>query len=118
MYHTKKTKFSTIVTNITEHNQQKQPILINTTNIKKNKYLSQQLQQQNMTHEILNTKHHEQKTAIITQTNRKNTITITTNMAGHKTNIILNNNTKFITIATLKQQNLNPTKTPKKYKTT
>lgn len=72
------------------------PTLIGTTSIEKSELLASMLKQLNIPYNLLNAKPEniEREAEIITQAGQKNTITISTNMAGRGTDIILGGNPK------------------------
>ena len=59
-------------------------------------------------HEVLNAKNHEREAFIIAQAGRKNAVTVSTNMAGRGTDILLGGNPEFLTKEYLKKENKDP----------
>ena len=59
-------------------------------------------------HEVLNAKNHEREAFIIAQAGRKGAVTVSTNMAGRGTDILLGGNPEFLTKEFLKKQNKDP----------
>ena len=59
-------------------------------------------------HEVLNAKNHEREAFIIAQAGRKGAVTVSTNMAGRGTDILLGGNPEFLTKEHLKKQNKDP----------
>src|SRR5260370_21299815 len=59
-------------------------------------------------HEVLNAKNHEREAFIVAQAGRKGAITVSTNMAGRGTDILLGGNPEFLTKEFLKKQNKDP----------
>lgn len=74
-----------------------QPILIGTTTIEKSEMLSQLLKEYKLKHQILNAKPENARceSQIIAEAGKQYTITISTNMAGRGTDIILGGNINF-----------------------
>ncbi|HUO96003.1 MAG TPA: SEC-C metal-binding domain-containing protein, partial [Steroidobacteraceae bacterium] len=66
-----------------------QPVLVGTTSIETSELLSRMLQQQSISHEVLNAKQHEREAQIVAQAGRPGAVTIATNMAGRGTDIVL-----------------------------
>jgi len=97
IYRTEREKYKTIVTDIIEKQQTDQPVLVGTISIEKSERLSKLLKLHGIHHIMLNAKYHAQEAKIVAQTNRKNTITIATNITDHGTNILLDGNPEFIT---------------------
>ena len=63
-----------------------------TTSIEKSEKLSNFLEKNNISHNVLNAKHHEKEASIIAQAGRFGAVTIATNMAGRGTDIQLGGN--------------------------
>jgi len=59
-------------------------------------------------HEVLNAKNHEREAFIVAQAGRKGAITVSTNMAGRGTDILLGGNPEFLTKEYLKKENKDP----------
>jgi len=85
-------KFKAVVEEIKLRHATGQPILVGTTSINKNEYLSALLSREGVPHNILNAKNHEQEGSIIAQAGALNTVTIATNMAGRGVDIALGGN--------------------------
>jgi preprotein translocase subunit SecA len=92
VYKTSEGKFKAIVKEIKERHKKGQPVLVGTTSIEKNEYLSKLLEREGIPHQVLNAKHHEKEGAIIAQAGRLGAVTIATNMAGRGVDIILGGN--------------------------
>ena len=69
-----------------------QPVLIGTTSVENSEYLSNLLDQQGISHNVLNAKHHEREAQIVAQAGSLGAVTIATNMAGRGTDIVLGGN--------------------------
>jgi preprotein translocase subunit SecA len=74
-----------------------QPILVGTTSIEKSEKLSEILKRAGIPHQILNAKQHEREAQIIAQAGRKGAVTVSTNMAGRGTDILLGGNPEALT---------------------
>ena len=92
IYRTEKEKIRAIIESIKEAKQIGQPILVGTTSIEKSEELSNYLKKSNISHNVLNAKHHEKEATIIAQAGRLGAVTIATNMAGRGTDIQLGGN--------------------------
>lgn len=66
-----------------------QPILVGTTSIDKNEYLSELLKKQKVSHALLNAKNHEREAEIIADAGQKGSVTVATNLAGRGVDIKL-----------------------------
>jgi len=96
IYKTEDEKFRAVVREIKELYQAEHPVLVGTISIEKSERLSQLLKKQGIPHNVLNAKHHEREAEIIAQAGRAGAVTISTNMAGRGTDILLGGNPKFL----------------------
>jgi preprotein translocase subunit SecA len=74
-----------------------QPVLVGTISIEKSEHLSDLLKKAGIPHQVLNAKQHEREAHIIAQAGRKRTVTVSTNMAGRGTDILLGGNPEAMT---------------------
>ncbi len=88
-------KFAAIARLIRERYETGQPVLVGTVSIEKSELLSEFLGRENVKHNVLNARFHEQEAHIVAQAGRLNAVTIATNMAGRGTDIQLGGNTEF-----------------------
>ena len=96
IYKTEKEKFRAVAREIEELHQKGRPVLVGTISIEKSERLSQMLKKRGIPHNVLNAKHHEREAEIIAQAGRVGAVTISTNMAGRGTDILLGGNPKFL----------------------
>ena len=82
-------KFKSVADEIAIAHKAGQPVLVGTVSIEKSELLSDLLNQRGIKHRVLNAKHHEQEAQIIAQAGQQGHVTISTNMAGRGTDIIL-----------------------------
>ncbi|KAF8404056.1 hypothetical protein HHK36_008933 [Tetracentron sinense] len=77
---------------------QGRPVLVGTTSVENSEYLSDLLKEHNIPHNVLNArpKYAAREAEIVAQAGRKHAITISTNMAGRGTDIILGGNPKML----------------------
>jgi preprotein translocase subunit SecA len=85
-----------VVREIKELYQAGRPVLVGTISIEKSERLSNLLKKQGVPHNVLNAKHHEREAEIIAQAGRVGAETISTNMAGRGTDILLGGNPRFL----------------------
>jgi preprotein translocase subunit SecA len=97
IYRTIKEKYKAVSEDIAQIHETGQPILVGTTSIEKSELLSQTLQRKGVKHVVLNAKFHEREAEIVAQAGRLGMVTISTNMAGRGTDIILGGNQEFMT---------------------
>ncbi len=95
VYRTAREKFDAVVETIKEANAKGQPILVGTTSIDKSEFLSNLLDAQNVKHNVLNARQHEQEAQIVADAGKLGAVTIATNMAGRGTDIKLGGNVEF-----------------------
>src|SRR5690349_16840457 len=74
-----------------------QPVLVGTISIEKSELLADLLKKAGIPHQVLNAKQHEREAHIIAQAGRKGTVTVSTNMAGRGTDILLGGNPEAMT---------------------
>lgn len=94
VYKTEKGKFNAVVEEIKERHATGQPVLVGTISIEKSEMLSSILSRQGIKHSVLNAKYHQKEAEIISQAGQINTVTISTNMAGRGTDIVLGEGVK------------------------
>lgn len=99
VYITEPSKFKGAVTAIKEAHEKGQPVLVGTGSIEKSELLSELLKREGVKHNVLNAKQHEQEAEIVAQAGRIGSVTISTNMAGRGTDIILGGNPEFLAYA-------------------
>ncbi len=104
VYKTQAEKFKAVVGEIKELHEKGRPVLVGTISIEKSELLSQMLKHQGIPHSVLNAKHHEREAEIIAQAGRKSTVTISTNMAGRGTDILLGGNPEFLAAQLLRER--------------
>ena len=85
-------KFDAVVEDIAERNERGQPVLVGTVSVEKSEYLSRQLAQRGIAHEVLNAKQHTREALIVAQAGRLHSVTVATNMAGRGVDIVLGGN--------------------------
>ncbi len=95
VYRTEREKFDAVLEEIRELHHQGRPVLVGTISIEKSELLSKKLERHGIPHQVLNAKHHEREAAIVAQAGRKGAVTISTNMAGRGTDILLGGNPEF-----------------------
>jgi preprotein translocase subunit SecA len=74
-----------------------QPVLVGSISIEKSEKIAALLVKAGIPHEVLNAKQHEREAQIIAQAGRKGAVTVSTNMAGRGTDILLGGNPEAMT---------------------
>ena len=96
IYRTEREKFNAVVDEILELHRVGRPVLVGTISIEKSELLSTYLKRRGVPHNVLNAKNHEREAEIVAQAGRKGAVTISTNMAGRGTDILLGGNPEFM----------------------
>jgi preprotein translocase subunit SecA len=104
VYKTGTAKFEAVVSEIAEHYQREQPVLVGTIAIETSEMLSNHLRRRGIPHEVLNAKQHEREATIIAQAGRPGAVTIATNMAGRGVDILLGGNPEGLARERLRRQ--------------
>ncbi len=89
-------KTRAIIRQIKECHEKGQPVLVGTVSIEKSEELSRRLKKEGIPHNVLNAKQHEKEAEIVAQAGSLGTVTISTNMAGRGTDIMLGGNPEFL----------------------
>ena len=88
-YKTKNDKYEALIREVKEINKTGQPLLIGTLNIKESEELSEEFSKCGIKHNVLNAKNDEAEAKIIANSGKLYAVTISTNMAGRGTDILL-----------------------------
>jgi preprotein translocase subunit SecA len=97
VYRTEEEKFRNAAKEIKACQEKGQPVLVGTISVEKSEKLSAILKRMGVRHEVLNAKNHEREAYIVAQAGRKGAVTVSTNMAGRGTDILLGGNPEFMT---------------------
>jgi preprotein translocase subunit SecA len=97
VYRTEEEKFRNAAKEIETIHATGQPILVGTISVEKSERLSALLKKIGVRHEVLNAKNHEREASIVAQAGRRGMVTVSTNMAGRGTDILLGGNAEFMT---------------------
>ena len=115
IYRTEEAKFEAIVADVAERHEKGQPVLIGTASVAKSEVLSTLLKQAGVKHEVLNAKQHEREAAIVAMAGAKAAVTVSTNMAGRGTDIILGGNAEFLADRLLHEAGIDPVEHSEEY---
>ncbi|MCP3984343.1 MAG: preprotein translocase subunit SecA [bacterium] len=99
VYKTEGEKFEAVIDDIKERHATGQPVLVGTISIENSERLAKRLKKRGIKHNVLNAKQHEREAEIVAQAGRKGSVTISTNMAGRGTDIVLGGNSEFMALA-------------------
>ncbi|MCX7829415.1 MAG: hypothetical protein N2315_09550, partial [Thermanaerothrix sp.] len=108
IYKTKEEKWRAVVEIIKQEHAKGRPILVGTVSIEDSEHLSRLLQKEGIKHNVLNAKHHEREAEIIAQAGRIGAVTISTNMAGRGTDILLGGNPEYLAREILRSKGKSP----------
>jgi preprotein translocase subunit SecA len=89
IYRTAEEKFRAVVREIKELHAARRPVLVGTISVENSEKLARMLRREGITCEVLNAKHHEKEAEIVAKAGQAGAVTISTNMAGRGTDIIL-----------------------------
>jgi preprotein translocase subunit SecA len=106
VYKNKKGKYDAIVRQIQECHEKGQPVLVGTITIDKSEELSAKLKRNGIPHNVLNAKYHEREAEIVAQAGRLGAVTISTNMAGRGTDIMLGGNPEYMAKAEMRKMEI------------
>ena len=115
IYRTQEAKYQAIIEDVKVRHENGQPVLIGTASVAKSELLSGMLKKEGIPHEVLNAKQHEREAAVVAQAGRKGAVTVSTNMAGRGTDIMLGGNPEFLADLQLRKQGLDPVDSPEEY---
>src|SRR5579862_465996 len=82
---------------IRQYHESGQPVLVGSISIEKSEQIAEHLKRAGIPHQVLNAKQHEREAKIIAQAGRKGAVTVSTNMAGRGTDILLGGNPEAMT---------------------
>ncbi len=106
IFRTEKEKWKACIDEVAEVHRTGRPILIGTVDVDKSLKLSEMLKRRGVKHELLNAlpEHAAREAEIVAQAGRIGAVTISTNMAGRGTDIILGGNPETLAWAQLKNK--------------
>jgi preprotein translocase subunit SecA len=108
VYRTEDEKFRNAAKEIKTFQERGQPILVGTISVEKSERLSALLKKNGVRHEVLNAKNHEREAHIVAQAGRKGSVTVSTNMAGRGTDILLGGNPDAMARDVMRKQGKDP----------
>ena len=89
IYGTMDEKLDAAIKDIQDCQKRQQPVLVGTNSIESSESVSALLKKHKINHEVLNAKQHEREAEIIANAGAPGAVTISTNMAGRGTDIVL-----------------------------
>ena len=109
VYTTRRGKYRAIVEQIKSCHAKGQPVLVGTVSIEKSEELSAYLKREGIRHTVLNAKFHEKEAEIVAQAGKEGAVTISTNMAGRGTDIMLGGNSEFLAKSEMRRRGIEET---------
>ena len=89
VFQSEEAKWRVVTEDIAQLHENKRPVLVGTTSIEDSEMLSERLKRRGIPHQVLNAKNHEHEAGTIAQAGQLGAVTVSTNMAGRGTDIIL-----------------------------
>ncbi len=89
VYKTKREKYNAAIDEISECHHRGQPVLVGTISVEISELLARMLKRNNIPHNVLNAKQHQNEAEIVARAGQRGAVTIATNMAGRGTDIKL-----------------------------
>ncbi len=108
IFYTEEAKYKAIVEEIQDKYKKGQPILVGTASVEKSERISKAIKKLGIPHNLLNAKNHEKEGQIVAQSGRVGAVTISTNMAGRGTDILLGGNPEFLAKQKMLNENIEP----------
>ena len=96
IYKTQKEKYDAAIQEIKTLHRKGQPVLVGTISIDVSEDLSKKLKKMGVKHTVLNAKHHQEEAEIVANAGQMGAVTISTNMAGRGTDIVLGEGVKAL----------------------
>ncbi len=104
VYKTVAGKDRAIIKQIKACHEKGQPVLVGTVSVEKSELLSKKLKAEGIPHNVLNAKYHEKEAEIVAQAGKFGAVTISTNMAGRGTDILLGGNAEFLSKCQMRRE--------------
>ncbi len=106
VYKTVDGKYNAVVEQVKACHEKGQPVLVGTVSIEKSEELSRRLKRAGIAHTVLNAKYHDKEAEIVAQAGKLGAVTISTNMAGRGTDIMLGGNPEFLAKREMRKQEI------------
>ncbi len=107
VYKNVEAKYNAVIEQIIACHEKGQPVLVGTVSIDKSEELSRRLKRRGIAHTVLNAKYHDREAEIVAQAGKSGAVTISTNMAGRGTDIMLGGNPEFLAKKEMRKMEIN-----------
>src|SRR6185436_9124269 len=114
VYKSEAEKFTAVIEDISTRHKKGQPILVGTRSVDKSEVIARHLKRHGINHTVLNAKYHRQEGEIIAQAGQLGAVTISTNMAGRGTDILLGGNPEYLARADVARDEAGESKDPER----
>ena len=104
VYSGEESKDRAIVAEIEKYHERGRPVLVGTTSVEHSEIIGRLLKKKGIPHQVLNAKMHQSEALVVAQAGRKGAVTISTNMAGRGTDILLGGNAEGLAAGTLEDE--------------
>jgi preprotein translocase subunit SecA len=104
VYKNDQQKTTAVINELLEYHERGQPVLVGTVSVEKSNAIANALKKQKIPHAVLNAKQHEKEAFVVAQAGRKGAITVSTNMAGRGTDILLGGSPEMLARLEFKEQ--------------
>ncbi len=105
-------KFRAVIDDIVDCHTRGQPVLVGTVSVEKSEVVAHLLKEKGVPFNVLNAKQHQREAIVVAQAGRKGAVTISTNMAGRGTDILLGGNPEAMAREELLQEKAKLAETP------
>jgi preprotein translocase subunit SecA len=97
-------KNQAIIEEVRRVHESGQPVLVGTTSVEHSEIIDNMLKRARIPHYVLNAKQHQSEALIVAQAGRRGSVTISTNMAGRGTDILLGGNAEGLASEALEKE--------------
>jgi len=104
VYANEEAKDKAIVREIKRVHDTGRPVLVGTTSVEHSEVIHKMLNKADIDHYVLNAKQHDSEALVVAQAGRKGAVTISTNMAGRGTDILLGGNPEGLAAEVLEEE--------------
>ncbi|MFO7679991.1 MAG: preprotein translocase subunit SecA [Chloroflexota bacterium] len=104
IYANEQAKDNAIIKEIKQVHENGRPVLVGTTSVEHSEMIHRRLQAEGIKHTVLNAKINQSEALVVSQAGRKGAVTISTNMAGRGTDILLGGNPEGLAVGMMEEK--------------